>query len=170
MMVKDIRPIRIDGDVAYVPLTKGYEAIIDAADVPLVEGYNWTAKESGETAYAYRKTRKGGVQEIYYMHRVICSAKAGKEVDHKDMNGLNNRRNNLRPASRSQNISNTRVRRDNKSSIKGVQWNANAKKYAASIHIEGKKKHLGYFQNAEEAHAAYCCAASKLHGEFARFE
>ena len=49
-MPKAIRQIRVDGNIAYVPLTRGYEAVIDAADVPLVEGWNWYAHPVGRTA------------------------------------------------------------------------------------------------------------------------
>ena len=57
----NIRQIRIQGDIAYVPLTKGYEAVIDAADVPLVQGNNWSATVRKRTCYAFRTERaKGG--------------------------------------------------------------------------------------------------------------
>jgi hypothetical protein len=50
----NIRTIRIQGNVAYVPLTRGYEAIIDAGDVPLVLERNWTALLAPRTVYAVR--------------------------------------------------------------------------------------------------------------------
>ncbi len=87
-----VRPIRIEGDLAYVPLTKGYEAVIDAADVCLVENFNWYADTShGHTVYARRNVNNGKPCSIK-MHRVITGCEEGLLVDHKDCNGLNNRR------------------------------------------------------------------------------
>lgn len=70
------RPIRVEGDIAYVPLTKGYVAIIDVEDVPLVQGQNWCAKRSGKTVYAMRKAPRdiNGKQSSIHLHRVLTSA------------------------------------------------------------------------------------------------
>ncbi len=70
--VKKVRPIRIDGRFAYVPLTKGYEAIIDVEDVPIVEGWNWSASPKGGTAYAVRRSPSGHGR--VRMHRVIMGS------------------------------------------------------------------------------------------------
>lgn len=167
-MPKTIKPIRIEGDLAYVPLTKGYEAIVDATDVPLVEGYNWTAAVKSRTVYAIRTDYTGPKQRRVRMHRVILGEPEGMQVDHRDGNGLNNRRDNLRKATHSQNTHNARTSNRNTSGFKGVGWNKAKAKWQARICINGKRKSLGYHDTPEVAYAAYCKASAKLHGEFGR--
>jgi hypothetical protein len=165
-----IRPIRICGDVAYVTLTRGYEAIIDAADVPLVEGRNWYALVQSHSVYVVRKGKRGSELRSVYLHRVIMGDPNGLQIDHKDGDGLNNRRYNLRVATKFQNMHNMRISRRNTSGFKGVSWDAAACKWRAWIGLNRKRKHLGVFDSPEEAHAAYCRASEKYHGEFGRTE
>jgi hypothetical protein len=167
-MTRSIRPIRVVGDIAIVPLTQGKEAIIDACDVHLVEGVNWYAMENRNTFYAQRVLRTGpNKKTTIKMHRVITSADSGLEIDHKDGNGLNNRRSNMRIATRSQNSRNRGKHSNNKSGFKGVSWNTRDRTWQAQITKDHKKIHLGNFPTPEQAHAAYRAAAAKLHGDFA---
>lgn len=162
------RPIRIEGDIAFVPLTKGYETVIDAADVPLVEGVSWTLHASRDgSLYAYRKSPSPEKRTLW-MHRVLMNAEEGVETDHRDRNGLNNRRSNLRAATSSQNKCNQKRRSDNTSGFRGVVWDKQAKRWYAYIKLNGKRKLLGRFRSPEEAHAAYCVASAEVHGEFGR--
>jgi hypothetical protein len=133
-----IRPIRVDGDVAYVPLTKGYVAVIDALDVHLVERWNWGAKQDARTVYAKRGFKCGGRQHSLLIHRVILEAPAGVEVDHINGNGLDNRRSNLRLATKSQNMQNMRLSRINTSGFKGVCWDKDRGKWRAHITLDRK--------------------------------
>ena len=162
------RPIRIEGDVAYVPLTHGYEAAIDIADVPLVEGVSWFACIGTHTVYAVCTDRSGGQQRRLRMHRVLAGSASCPHVDHKDGDGLNNRRNNLRPATKEQNAQNARFRRDNTSGFKGAFLDRRRNKWEARIKANGESRFLGYFHTAEAAHTAYCRASAELHGEFGR--
>lgn len=169
------RPIRIEGDIAYVPLTKGYEAIIDAADVTLVGRFNWAAricrKRDGGvySVYAFRSVilpdgTKSGVQ----MHRFLCEPPAGYDTDHADGNGLNNRRSNLRAATRSQNLQNARRRSDNTSGLRGVTKRKDCNRWQAVIWVNKKALYLGVFETKEAAHDAFRAAQAKHHGEFGR--
>lgn len=170
-MTKHIRPIRVEGNIAYVPLTKGYEAIIDAADVPLVSGVNWHATTSNGRPYAIHSI-VGGVYtkpSMRQMHRIIFgSLPSDKFIDHIDCDSLNNRRENLRPATHAQNCRNRKVPTTNTSGLKGAIWMPKLKKWRAKIDYDGEKIHLGYFGTPEAAHAAYCKASSELHREFGR--
>ena len=65
---------------------------------------------------------------------------------------------------------NTRTRSDSVSGFKGVTWTKEINRWRAQIRINGGLKHIGYFDAAEDAFAAYILAAEELHGEFARFE
>lgn len=164
------RRIVIEGDIALVPLTKGYVAIIDAADVPLVSGQIWYAQVAKNTVYAVRKEWiVGGKPHMVLLHRAILGlTDTDTRADHKDMNGLNCRRANLRECSHAENLCNRGANRNNTSGFKGVSWFVKNKRWSAQIHVSGLRKHLGYFDTPEAAHAAYCDAARKYHGEFAR--
>lgn len=163
--------IRVEGDVAYVSLTKGYEALIDSADVPLVSKFNWCASVCRSTVYAVRGTRrgeKGYPARNICMHRVIANTPEGFETDHINGNGLDNRRCNLRSTSRAQNSVNTGIKKNNTSGYKGVDWSKTRKKWRARIRVNGERVGLGYYDSPEEAGAAYDEAARIYHGEFAR--
>lgn len=93
-------------------------------------------------------------------------------VDHRDTNKHNNAWDNLRLATKSQNQANIGLIKSNASGLKGVSRYAAGERYGkpwqACIGKDGKTKHLGHFATKEEAHAAYCEAAERLFGEFAR--
>lgn len=174
-MKRKIRPIRIEGNIAYVPLTKGYEAVIDAADVPLVDGWNWTAVEARNriggvrAVYAIRAERRPMGKSIQiYLHHSMIPKKRGFEVDHIDGDGLNNRRVNLRRTTRAQNGKNMQLSVANSSGFKGVCWDKRRGKWYAYIHVDRKQHPLGRFNSAEEAAEAYAEASKKLHREFGR--
>lgn len=159
-----LRPIRIEGNLAYVPLTQGMQAVIDAADVPLVDGHNWCAMRAREKFYAgTRVVRADGRQTTLLMHKALTGFDL---TDHRDGDGLNNRRKNLREATHSQNIQNQGRSRRNTTGFKGVSLCKG--RFKATIGFEGKAHYLGNFGTPEAAHAAYCAASLKLHGEFGR--
>ncbi len=168
MAKPSLRPIRIQGNVAYLTLTKGYEAIIDAADVPLVGMWNWTAKVSNTNVYAKRNDTSQKPHRALYLHRAIMGAPHDMEVDHRDGDGLNNSRKNLRVATHAQNSCNVKLRSSNSSGFKGACWCKRRGMWVAHIRIKGVQTHLGYFDTAEQAHAAYSEASARLHGEFGR--
>lgn len=103
------------------------------------------------------------------MHGQIKGVSPDKrQPDHENGVTLDNRRNNLRFATSSQNAMNRRKTSANSSGYKGVHWHKGHQKWCAQIKVNGKSIHLGYFDTPEEAHAAYCEAATRLHGDFAR--
>lgn len=172
-----LRPIRIDGDIAHVALTQGYEAIIDSADVVLVDGHNWTAMVKytsvGEVSavYALRNTKKSnGKQARVWMHRLIAGTPSGMETDHIDGDGLNNRRGNLRHATKAQNTRNRRAAFCCKSGVKGVFWHKASGKWSAQISVDGAQHYLGVYDTLEAAAEAYAKASRDLHGDFGRLK
>lgn len=90
------------------------------------------------------------------------------DVDHSDVDPLNNRWVNLRPATRSQNCGNIPPHHDNTSGFKGVAWHKQRGKWRAQGCVNGKTKHLGLFVSKEKARAAYAEWAASAFGEFAR--
>lgn len=169
-------PLAIDGATVEIPLTKGYVTIVDAIDAELLE-FKWTAM-IGENyrQYAYRKTGGRRNNKQVYMHRVILERILGvtltrnQKCDHKDGNGLNNCRSNLRLANSYQNAQNSRRRTDSTSPYKGITFDKSKNKWKADIRVNGVTHRLGYFDTPETAYGAYCAAAIKLHGEFARLD
>lgn len=175
MAKREIRKIEVKGDLAFIPLTRGKAAIIDAKYVHLVDKWNWTAvlATNGKTFYAARNEYLGGgrkAKKYRYLrlHRVIMDAAEDDIVDHKNGDGLDCREKNLRKATVEQNQHNASRRSDNKSGFKGVVWHKASGKYVASIKVSGLRKHLGCFDDPKEAHVAYVDAARKFFGEFMR--
>lgn len=90
------------------------------------------------------------------------------DIDHINGDPQDNRLVNLRAATRSQNSGNGRKHKDNTSGFKGAYWNARRHMWLAQIMVARRVYNLGYYTSAEAAHAAYCTAARRLHGEFHR--
>lgn len=108
------------------------------------------------------------------VHRIMAEAflsiPPGMVVDHINGNKIDNRLCNLRIATTSQNTWNAGKRKRNTSGYKGVTWSKSSNKWQAQMGFHGKKVFLGLFHTAEEASAAYCTAAIRLHGEFFKLE
>jgi hypothetical protein len=133
----------------------------------------WNNKLAGKIA----GWDKDGYRQIainnkkFYSHRLAWLYMTGKmprEIDHIDMDKSNNKFANLREVTSVQNQLNRRKHRDNKSGYKGVFFSSQKRKWQARIAVNKKDFHLGFFKTPELAHAAYCKAAKKYHGEFAR--
>jgi len=90
------------------------------------------------------------------------------EIDHIDLDRANNKWENLREATHSENSANRRVRSDNILGLKGVAFDKTRGEYRAYIGVNGKRIHLGYSDCPAAAHMAYVVAANKAFGEFAR--
>jgi hypothetical protein len=167
----------VDGNVAYVPLTLGYTAVIDAEDLHIVEGWNWAAQPNRRkdgtvlSVYAARqRVLPDGRNRWLLLHRAILNPDDHLCCDHIDGDGLNNRRSNLRIVTKAQNNINRRRRVTNTSGVKGVSYDKQSGKWAANIGINGKNHWLGRFDTKELAAAAYAEASARLHKEFGRLE
>ena len=150
-----------------IQLTRGAVAIVDDEDFERLSIWKWQLFNNG---YAGRQGRTiDGIKEKpRYMHRCLLSPPAGPEVDHVNGNRLDNRRSNLRIATRQQNGMNKSVSKNNKLGIKGVSFDPSRGKFSARITVAPKYLYLGRFDTADEARVAYESAATKHYGEFAR--
>lgn len=108
----------------------------------------------------------------YLAHRLaifyVSGAWPQKMVDHRNHKKDDNRWENIRPATGTQNQGNRRINKTSTSGYKGVRWHERHGRWYASITINGHNTHLGNFGSAEEAHKAYVKAAEAHFGEFAR--
>lgn len=149
-----------------IPLTKGHFAIVDDEDFERLKAFRWHAKVCNGTCYAIRSERVGGRMKTVPMHREIFGAE-GMRVDHRNRNGLDNRRENLRHANASQNGINRGPQKNNTSGFKGVCFDKSVGKWLSKIKKNGRAINLGRFDNPKLAAAAYDKKAIELHGEFA---
>jgi hypothetical protein len=135
----------------YIKLTQNKRAMVDDEDFDYLNQWKWCISKRGNTFYARRGVRKGGANKSIRMHRQIMDAKNGQEIDHIDRNGLNNTKENLRFVTRSQNIRNTCLRKDNTSGCKGVSLRKKYSTWLSHIIIKNKLIHLGSFKNKNDA-------------------
>lgn len=153
-----------------IPLTHGQVAIVDDEDFDRLACLKWHAKRYRGYEYAARGIRRAGRTKCVLMHRVICE---GQEVDHVNGDGLDNRRCNLRPVTRSQNQANARPRVVHRgqaatSRFKGVSFDKGTRKWRAYIRIALRLRYLGVHESERAAALAYNAAAAHHYGEFAR--
>lgn len=142
-----------------------YSVIVDDEDYEWLTERCWGLNIAKGGPYAVEQSNPA-----IAMHREILGLRKGDgiEGDHKNGNTLDNRRHNLRRATRSQNAQNSKLRISTRSGFKGVGCEAHGKPFRAVIKINGKKRYLGTFDTAQEAARAYDKAALEIFGEFAQ--
>lgn len=143
-----------------IQLNNGEFVEVDKDVYGEIKNFNWRYQKSanGSSGYAVATIK---------MHRLITNARKEEVVDHINHDKLDNRRENLRIVTHSQNIHNRPPSVNNKSGYKGVHWIKKEKVWASRISVNGKRIFLGYFENLEDAARAYDKAAKKHVGEFA---
>lgn len=146
-----------------------YEVLVDDADLDrVVVAGPWHVKITPWATYVTRDVPAGTGQSAQQLHRFLTEAPKGVQVDHVNRDGLDNRRENLRLCTQTQNLANRGRFSNNTSGFKGVSWYAKTRKWKAQIQVGKVKRHLGYFDLPEDAHKAYCKAAEEGFGKFAR--
>lgn len=147
-----------------IPLTQGKFALVDDEDYEYLNQWKWYAVNDHKMWYAIRNVKINHRKTTIKMHRIIMNPSIKEQIDHKDRDGLNNQKHNLRICNNSQNHMNIKSRA--KSGYKGVYWHVISKKWVAQIKTD-KVYHLGLFITKELAALAYNKAAEELFGEFA---
>jgi hypothetical protein len=151
-------------------LGEGKFTIVDPHDFYWLNSFHWCVKQNGPRIYAVRLTNGSDNRtRILSLHREIMKAPPALLVDHRNSNGLDNRRANLRLATHSQNQCNKGKSRPNSSSrFIGVYFEKRSSRWVAKIVLHGKRIWLGRFNDELAAAHAYDAAAMKYHGDFAR--
>lgn len=150
-------------------LTQGQIALVDDEDYEWLMQWKWHIIRGRRKIYAVRKTKD---KKSIFMHRAVFERHGieipeGMEIDHRNGDGLDNEKNNLRVASRQQNQMNKNGNKNSSSKYKGVSWNTRNKRWHSSIKIKGEKTYLGCLKDEKEAALAYNKAAIIHFGEFA---
>lgn len=146
-----------------IPLPRGLVATVDDEDWQIIRPYRWHWIRSNHTFYAQ------STGSLLSMHRLVMNAPAEAMIDHRDHNGLNNCKDNLRWANCSLNGANRVLANNNTSGFKGVFFRPDRKRpvWQARLERHGKGIYVGSFASARAAAEAYDCKARELWGEFA---
>jgi hypothetical protein len=158
----------MDG-VVEVPLSKGKMALVDADDWERLSRYKWYAWKNPSSGRFYAKSTfwiPGEKKSVSIMMHSLIVMGIGADTDHANTNSLDNRKLNLRPASRSQNNANKAPIGERQ--FKGIYFWAARQKWVSGITANGKRRTLGYFDTPEDAAKCYDNAAREAFGEFAR--
>jgi hypothetical protein len=148
-------------------IASGHTVLIDEWNFPLVAQHRWRAYQFAREIW-YATTKIAG--KTVFMHRLIAGNPQGKEVDHKNGVGLDNRESNLRAATHQQNLANQRLSAKNTSGYRGVTHMPKGRPnrpWKAQIKHKGKCLHLGYYATREEAATVRNERFREIHGEFA---
>lgn len=150
-----------------IPLTQGKFAMVDDADYEAVSQFKWHVDKKGRRFYAARTLYKpGGKRTNQYIHQLLMPGVS--RVDHRDGNGLNYQRENLRPATNRQNAQGfCHKKLGSTSKYRGVCWDKKVSKWMAYITVNSRLKFLGYFIDETKAAHAYDSAAIFYFGEWA---
>jgi hypothetical protein len=147
-----------------VPLTQGQFALIDDEDGPAILAHKWCAIWNKDTRsfYAARGVYVDGRVRPIKLHRFLLGLTWGdkREVDHVHHDTLDNRRSEIRIATRAENMQNKRVYRNSPTGFTGITYRK--QKFQARLQRGKVSRHLGYFQTLPEAVAAYNAAKQEL--------
>ena len=153
----------LTGQEICIQLTQGYLSLISDEDVEELSSVNWCATVDSRQVKAVRNSTpdEHGKRQLIYMHRQVSKPLTDQDVDHRDQHRhfehkiVDNRRDNLRNVTSSQNHANKRPRVGCSSRFKGVYWNKQTEKWRAYVKVNYRRIHLGYFDNEVEAAHAY---------------
>lgn len=149
-------------------LTQGQFTLVDDEDYRYLSEYNWHTHKDRDRFYARTTIVDNGHPKKVMMHRYIMRVSGGMVLDHKDGNGLNNQKSNLRICTRAENGRNQKIKDGLSSQFKGVHFHKDTGKWMSRVTVSKKLIYLGLFVSETDAAVAYDNKAKELHGEFAK--
>ncbi len=147
-----------------IQLTQVKSTVVSQLDFAYLMQWKWRfIKSHSNGGYAVRwAPGTKNPRELVFMHNVVAERmKIGKRPDHHNQNKLDNRRSNLRSATKGQQEANKGLQKNNESGFRGVSWRKDRQKWHAQIWIDRKRIHLGYWKTKKAAARAYNRAAIK---------
>lgn len=141
----------------HIYLTKGKISLVDDEDFEFIVQFKWRTNDVAGKYYGVREIWNGGDRYSEHLHRVILERKLGRKLrrseitDHKNGDGLDNRRKNLRIANHSQNGMNKAIRSDNTSGYRGIHFSKERQKFEVYLNKNGKRYRFGRFNKLEDA-------------------
>jgi len=150
-----------------IPLTQGKEALVSDVDYEFLNQFSWCANFCHGSWYTEGRVN-GKITKIHRLVAVRMGLNPKQFIDHANRNGLDNRRSNLRNATRSQNGANRDLNSNNTSGYKGVSWSKSSSKWQSQIRVDCTTLHLGYFDSKIEAAKTYNRAAVRVFNESAK--
>lgn len=156
-----------------IQLTQGFVTLVDDSDYEQLKKFKWHVYKNGDRYYATTNIKTDGIYSAVKMHRLILGLTDTKIlIDHRNRDGLNNQRYNLRVATYSQNGANRAAKKNGASKYLGVYQCSKKTKskniyWVAHIRFNKKGYYLGVFKTEQEAALVYNDKAKEFHGEFA---
>jgi len=152
-----------------IALTQGKVALVDAVDYERLMQWKWCILTAPHTFYAIRNVRRPHAKRtVMYMHRLILNTPDTMETDHRNGDGLDNRRTNLRICTKQENCRNRKMQSNNTSGFKGVYWDADCNKWRADIGVDGTNVSLGKYDDLNAAIAVRQAKEREVFGDFTR--
>ena len=161
---KKYNTFTIDGEIAKGTTSNGTVFLVDAEDIDRIREYYWYENDQGYIVTCVGKNK------FVRLHRMIMNAFPEDIIDHKNRDKKDNRKSNLRLATKQLNGINRTASKTNHTGVKGVSRSANGQKFVARICYNGKTLYLGTFPSIEEAYQARYDKEVELFGEFAHKE
>ena len=151
----------LSGEIGIGYTSKGEQFLFDKESYELIKDYCWYINNNG-----YVAARDRSVGKYIFLHRLVMHPMENEDVDHINHDTRNNCKNNLRACSHMDNMKNKSIKKDNVSGVTGVFWQKLRSKWEATIIVSGRKKHLGYFTNFNDAAKSRIKAELELFGKY----
>lgn len=152
-----------DGMTAELTSTNGYKILLDVEDVELARHYKWHVTKSQKGVLSVMSSDR------VYLHQLVMGFPDNREVDHINLNRLDNRKKNLRVVTHQQNQCNQPLQSNNTSGVSGVRYYPPRKKFCARLKIAQHDIHLGYYLTFQEAVQARNVGMECMFGEYGRY-